>query len=278
MAFKSILVCPSDEYDTRQLTHVACAIAHQSPNTRVLGAHWITRIHEFKHGEHVGGEWSNDFDRPLDKMVQAMSTKFYQVTGDMSFPCDWVSIDAEVHRNIDVLVEYARCTDLVVTAGLSQNWVPMMTQLVINSGRPVLVVPEQLVAKPEFDTVVVAWNASRESARAAFDALPFLKRAKNVEILWIEQRENPDNMVHFLIKEFAAALALHDISAVVKKIANWSGTDQQIGDLLVGRVREISADLMVAGAYGKTGEDAAELGSVSLRLVSSSPVAVLFSA
>src|SRR5262249_51964957 len=50
--------------------------------------------------------------------------------------------------------------------------------VVLTCGRPVLVVPYIGPARTLGERVMVAWNAGRESARAANDALPILARAK----------------------------------------------------------------------------------------------------
>jgi hypothetical protein len=52
-----------------------------------------------------------------------------------------------------------------------------------DSGRPVLVVPYRLRGGIKLDRVLVCWDGSRSAARAAGDAIPFLKRAKVVEVV-----------------------------------------------------------------------------------------------
>jgi hypothetical protein len=36
------------------------------------------------------------------------------------------------------------------------------------------------------EKVLVAWNGRREAARAVFDALPILERAKEVRVVWAD--------------------------------------------------------------------------------------------
>ena len=61
-------------------------------------------------------------------------------------------------------------------------------QIVLNSGRPVLVIPYAGRFASIGERVMVAWNAGREAARALHDAMPFLARAKHVILIAI----NPD--------------------------------------------------------------------------------------
>ena len=59
--------------------------------------------------------------------------------------------------------------------------------LALESGRPVLVVPKGSAFNSIGERVLVAWNNSREAARAVFDALPVLARAKDVTVLVVEE-------------------------------------------------------------------------------------------
>ena len=64
----------------------------------------------------------------------------------------------------------------------------LVEQIVLNSGRPVLVIPYAGRFASIGERVMVAWNAGREAARALHDAMPFLARAKHVILIAI----NPD--------------------------------------------------------------------------------------
>ena len=56
---------------------------------------------------------------------------------------------------------------------------------VMTSGRPVLAIPFAGDSPTIGERVLVAWNASREAARAVNDALPLLTGAKQVTVLAI---------------------------------------------------------------------------------------------
>jgi len=57
--------------------------------------------------------------------------------------------------------------------------------LIFQSGRPILLCPEELAAKlpGSFDRVIVAWDHSMPAARAVGDSLPVLRRARDVQII-----------------------------------------------------------------------------------------------
>ena len=59
----------------------------------------------------------------------------------------------------------------------------LVEQIVLNSGRPVLVIPYAGRFASIGERVMVAWNTGREAARALHDAMPFLTRAKHVILI-----------------------------------------------------------------------------------------------
>jgi nucleotide-binding universal stress UspA family protein len=87
------------------------------------------------------------------------------------------------------LVQQARCHDLVVLGQPERNGgdpavpVGLAIQVLMGSGRPLLVVPWVGRFDTPLKTVAVAWSGSRESARAVADALPLLARAETVHLL-----------------------------------------------------------------------------------------------
>ena len=61
----------------------------------------------------------------------------------------------------------------------------MIEGALFDSGRPVLVVPYIQRAGLKLDRVMVCWDGGRNAARAINDAMPFLSRAKAVDVLTI---------------------------------------------------------------------------------------------
>ena len=113
--------------------------------------------------------------------------------------------------------------------------------VLFESGRPVLLAPPEAPAALG-ETVVVAWNQSMESARAAAYAMPFLKSAKKVYILTIEAHnvEGPS------AEAFASKLALHGIPV---EIVHKMGKNRAAGLAYLEDAASLGGDLMVKGAY-----------------------------
>ena len=136
----------------------------------------------------------------------------------------------------------------------------LIGNLLFSAGRPVLVVPYigAKIAVPE--TVIVAWDGSAQATRAMHDAMPLLMAAKKV-IIFIA---NPENRPGYHGEEpgadIARHLARHGVRADVHRE---HGGDIDVGNLLLSRVADEDADLVVMGAYHHTRLREALVGGVT---------------
>jgi nucleotide-binding universal stress UspA family protein len=87
--------------------------------------------------------------------------------------------------------EYGRAADLLVTghpAGDQGVSIDTIEAALVGTGRPVLIVPATpLVSLPE--TIVVAWKAAPEAARAVTAAMPLLSKAKQILIVTVAEEQ-----------------------------------------------------------------------------------------
>lgn len=166
---------------------------------------------------------------------------------------EWRQIEADGPVTTNSIVAQAICADLIVTAQIDperglESDIGTPERLVMESGRPVLMLPYAGKFKTIGDNILVGWNASREAARSIYDALPLLKKAKTVKLLWVNpQSENGGNGTGMPGSEMATSLSRHD----VKVEAGHSATrDVGVGDELLSRAADQGADLLITGAYG----------------------------
>ena len=110
-----------------------------------------------------------------------------------------------------------------------------------DSGRPLLMAPP--TPRPAFgNSVLIHWNASTETARAMFMAMPLLRRAKRVMLLTLEGNVVPGPSP----KDALGYLAANGITAVEKTIP---GRSQRQGEVILAEAAAQGADLLVKGAY-----------------------------
>ena len=146
----------------------------------------------------------------------------------------------------DAAETYARYHDLIVT-GLSANDVSMEATaetLVFGSGRPTLLVPQNLAPSP-YQHVMIAWDGSRVATRAVADARDFLRLAKTVTIAVVtdEKALPEENPALKLVDYFDR----HNINTAVALV---QAQRRPIGRALQDHALEIGAGLMVMGAFG----------------------------
>lgn len=121
----------------------------------------------------------------------------------------------------------------------------LVHELVLTSGRPVLVVPD-----PPPDglgrRVVVAWNGTREASRAVEDALPVLRMAEAVTVLSVLPRAADGG-------DGAGELCRHLVRNHVRAVARTvHSSDSEAGGVLLAECAGAGADLLVMGAYGRS--------------------------
>lgn len=149
-----------------------------------------------------------------------------------------------------------------------------VSALLLESGRPVLVVPPKAPALAPLRRVLLAWRPTAEAARALHDAMPFLKRADQVDVAVVDPFDGERGDGQAPGADIAALLARHEVRANV--VVRESG-GRRVGEVLLEMVRQMPAQLVVAGGYGHSRLRERIMGGVTRDLLAGSPVPVLFS-
>ncbi len=121
----------------------------------------------------------------------------------------------------------------------------MIETALFETGRPVLVVPYIQKAGLKLDKVMVCWDGSRNAARAIADAMPFLKRAKKVDVLIVGGEQGKYDQVPGV--DMAHHLARHNLKIDLKRVMS-AGVD--VPNTILSQAADSSADLIVMGGYG----------------------------
>lgn len=144
----------------------------------------------------------------------------------------------------------------------------------MSSGRPVLVIPFAGDFRVIGEHVLIAWNASREAARAVNDALPLLEQARKVTILAINPKQGIAGHGDVPAVDIALHLARHGVRA---EAAHTVANDIPDGDVLLSYAADIGADLIVAGGYGHSRARELVFGGVTRTLIQEMTVPVFLS-
>ena len=192
-------------------------------------------------------------------------------------------LDDEAAGGISLLARYA---DLVVISQYNaKDKSPSVMRdfpayVLLHSGRPVLIVPYApplpLLAPPAAArNVLISWNASKEASRAVSAALPLLQRAGQVHVAIFDAQVHAPEHGEQPGAELTHYLARHGVEARLHLLDGGGVRRGDIGEALLSQAADLSADLLVMGAYGHSRLRETILGGVTRTILQSMTIPVL---
>jgi nucleotide-binding universal stress UspA family protein len=276
MRFKTIVAILQNEQDAERVLDCAIPLASRF-ESHLIGIH------------------AEALPVPYASATGFPDTEFLQVTADMSreradnlqavflrhiedsgVSFEWRSLESFSGDSALTGISTVRTADLIIAAQRESGGDPSadVDTLVYDAGRPVLVVPHSGPLVTSFKHVLLAWNGSKEAARAAFDALPFIIEAEKTDIVVIDPPDSLDEAPETAGAEIAAALSRHGATVSVS-ILNSGGLS--VDDVIQTRVAETGADLLVLGAYSHSWLRQLLFGGVTRTVLRTVPVAAFLS-
>lgn len=194
----------------------------------------------------------------LNKQQAAMQAEVEERLVHEDVRWDWQSYDGDVAQT---LVSASALADLVIVgqAGAAPRSgnaaLPIVDDVAVNAGCPVLVVPEGCNRFDSTAPAVIGWNASEQAARAIRQALPMLKLASSVHLVSIS-KEDED----FPQMGASAYLSRHGIASELHLIdSKGRNTEEQLHRFAL----EQGAGMLLIGAYGHSRLRETLLGGVT---------------
>jgi nucleotide-binding universal stress UspA family protein len=223
-------------------------------------------------GVFAAGNDLTELDRKeLEAEFALVGAAFEKATKDSGLKTEWRSA-LEFPSN--ALVAAASAADILVIGPgdrtlLGNYRVASSGDLLLRSGRPVLVVPAGL-DELNVRSVVIAWKDRREARRAVADALPFLRRAAHTYILNIDEGDASTSSA----TDLQAALARHNVNASVEI---QPPIDAPVAEQIIQFARTCKADMIVSGAYGHSRFREWVLGGMTRGLLGNCPFPCMMS-
>jgi nucleotide-binding universal stress UspA family protein len=209
----------------------------------------------------------------------AMRSAFEEATRGRTLVAEWCDEGAAGAPVADVVLRYARAADLVVAAQADPEWpgsyhLDVADLLAVESGRPVLIIPNSAANDRVGEKVLVAWNARREAARAVFDALPLLQRAQDLKVVWVNPQPEKGVAQDLPAADICATLARHGVKC---QAAEQIKPRTNVGETLLSCAADFGADLLVMGCYGHTRLREFIFGGATRHVLSRATIPVLMS-
>jgi len=275
MAYKDILVYADTIKSARSRLELAASIA-RSHDARLVALHVSTPAYI---PVDVGGampasliEWQEEYQREQAEEARKLVDTVGRRTGQD------IEYRLVLGDLLDMAMLHCSCADVVV---VSQSDIegdePSMAdilpeEIVLGTGRPVIVVPRYGTFQGIGQRVLVAWNRTREAARAVHDSLPILRRAASVVVMEVVDDGADASPVSGA--DISAHLARHGAKV---EFSSMTSGDIEIGDVILSRAADLSADLIVMGAYGHSRLREFALGGATREILQHMTVPVLMS-
>ena len=198
------------------------------------------------------------------KVSKWLLNKASEMKGQFEKACNEAGIKGEWHQvacvyNSEVIQETivaARHCDMIILGQYDPekehlNTPPeLVEQVVLNAGRPALILPFTENFKRIGKRTLIAWNGGRESARALNDSMNLIKGAKSVKIFAMNHVGEVKRKGHSSYDDVVSHLATHGIKA--EKIVG-SAADIGVMDMILSTATDEVCDLLVMGAHGQYG-------------------------
>jgi len=187
---------------------------------------------------------------------------------------EWYLLD---ERDLVGFVEFANTVDLVILGqqppgAPSDSGAPAPDSIITEVGRPVLIVPDAGSFETAGRRALIAWDGSREAARALNDALPLIESAEAVTVLHIGMGETQLERARPVLDRVVRHLQRHAVKAIGEETPRGNVA---ISDLLLSRAANLGTHVIIASAYHHSPLREALLGGVSRDLLRHMTVPVL---
>jgi nucleotide-binding universal stress UspA family protein len=211
-----------------------------------------------------------------ERAAKAAATRFDQGAGRAGVSFESRVFDATLVGASDLFGRIARRFDVSVVGQAEPDKLAgedlIIEAALFQSGRPVIVVPYIQRAGLKLDRIMVCWDGGRTAARAIGDAVPFLARAKAIDIIIVATEQGRKDELPGA--DMGQHLARHGVKVEVKRLV---AGDTDVPNLLLSHAADSAADLMVMGGYGHSRLREFILGGTTRAILQSMTLPVLMS-
>lgn len=276
MTYRSLLVLLDDDSDCDARVQIAMALARRMDCHLVgLAPTGLVKLPVATGATRALQEFSTHAARELRELAEGRVARFREacrVAGLRS--CEGLTDERDEALS---LIAHSHCSDLSIVSraaggashGRTQEF---LDRVVLGSARPTLILPRD--PEPALATnALVAWDNSRESARALRDALPLLRLADRVDVVCWPEASGYDPLARIDMEALKQWLLWQGVAVQ----ASMERAGASIGEAIRQRAVKQGADLLVMGAYGHSRWSEALMGGATLDLMRAAKLPVVMS-
>jgi len=283
MSYRSLLVHLDVDAHCNARVDLAIGLARRLDSHLVgLAPTGIVALPSVPEGAGAVGELTALAWELMHEQAQQAAREFRQACLAAGMRSHEVLVD--VADKAESLIRHAHCSDLTVLGQADQDgpWnraaQGVVEDVVLHSARPTLLLPYSGAWESIGTQVLVAWDDSREAARAVADALPLLRLAGLVRVIsWKEPAPAGISAIADMRRPRLHALQQwlrwHGVNAEVHE----AGTEIPVHEAMLSQAADLGADLIVMGAYGHSRWRERVLGGATRGLLQSMTAPVLMS-
>ena len=266
MTYRVVMAALSPGRDCQGVAGAAIALARHF-EAMLLARAYCRPIHSICGDYSVPAALFQEDRRQIERHLKASEADFRAIVAKHDHAADWQG-ESSTEPLSERLARESAAADIVVAGVPKAGELPDATRqpdlcdLVMQAGRPVMLVPESS-RTAKFERILVAWKDTSEARRAVRDALPLLAKARNVLVVEIHAPDEHASAWQSVAR-VSRWLARHGIAAEEKVVAAEMANASQLS----GLARAYDADVIVAGAYGHNRQGRWALGGITSELLS----------
>jgi len=236
----------------------------------------LAPMHQYAEAD-LGPELVEAHDKYMREASHEAERLFTERTRNAGVAAEWRQVEGALP---DLVMLHARFADLVIAGQrnperLDPGTAPELPeQLVLDVGRPVIIVPHTGAFPTVGEKVMILWKTSRGAARAVNDALPFLAKAKEVCVVAINPEAGISGQGDNPAADVVTHLSRHGITATARVAKAERGT---MGKTMRDIAADFGADMIVMGAFGRARWREMILGGMTRNMLATMPLPILMS-
>lgn len=278
MSLKNILVSLNDTENLDLTLKSAGALAAKH-DAHLIGVYVIPffYINVSIHGSEVAMQELQDNERQKNKEIARDSVeKFDKVLKSYGILGKTRVVNSANSDIAEAFINQARTADLVVIPQVVSDQMcnvesDFADKIILSVGRPVMVLPRGKAFETIGSRVSVGWNLSAEASRAAFDAISLLDKDCEVRFVWVDAKEENNNLPG---AEIAEAFSHYGLNVSTESIQSGK---KSVGEALIHQASINGSDLLVMGAYGHSRLRELIFGGATRHMLTNMPLPVLMS-